>query len=218
MNVQMNRALAIVMSSLFLTVASCRQAAQDPKAELVRAAKGNDLKRYTFASYEDDAKSSASYTNGGVRDGITLKSDGTVVLKYETIRDKRTNRITTRRVDLVRTARTLTSVITDVSTGRVLDRQSANIPDDIGGGGGGGGLPPIDICAKLPTCAQAIHDYNCRVKPVLQCEANRTCHFQLGGYECRQPNGTCLSALTIVVPDNNPVCAVLHVPVEKLSL
>ncbi len=204
----------LVVVLLFLVVASCRQAEQDPKAELVRAAKGIDLKQYTFASYEDDAKASASFTNVGVRDGITLKGDGTVALKYETVRDKRTNRVTTRRTDLVRNARTLTSVITDVGSGGVVDRQSANIPDI---SGGGGRVPPVDACATLPTCAEAINDFNCRQKPLLQCEANRTCHFQLGGYDCRKPDGNCESPLLIVVP-TNPRCSVMHLPLDDLRV
>jgi|ERR1043165_130461 hypothetical protein len=210
----MNRILFIVLPTLLAV--SCREAAWDPKPELVRAAKGNDLKQYTFASYEDDTKSIASFTNGGVRDGITLKGDGVVILKYETVRDKRTNGITTQRVDLVRSARTLTFVVTDVANGRVVDRQSANIPDDIGSGGGR--VPLLNECARLPTCAEAIRDYNCRLKPVLQCEANRTCHFQLGGYECRKPDGNCISALTIVVPNNDLLCTTHAVPLEKLSV
>jgi hypothetical protein len=203
-------ALSIVASLCLIALLSCQAA--DPKAGLVQATKGADLKGYTFASYEDGTVKTASFTNGGVRDGITLKNDGTVVLKYETIEDKKKNSVTTRRTDMVRNGRSLNFLITDLGTNQVLDRQSVSIPNDDGGTGGGGGT------GNLPLCSDARRDYECRQQPFLQCEANRTCRIQRGGYSCCEtPGQNCMVVDTIVVP-NTPRCLFRYVAVDRLIL
>jgi len=209
----MKRITLFAIVSLCFVVASCRQAPPDPKAELVAAAKGADLKGYTFTSHEDDAQATASFTSTGVTTGITLKGDGTVALKYESIRDKQKNSITMQRTDMVRNGRTLTFVVTDLGTSQTVDRQSITIPDRTGGNGGGGVGN-----GGFPLCSDAIRDYLCRQKPLLQCEANRTCRIQRGGYECCEtPGQNCIAVDTIVVP-NNPRCSVRNVSLDRLLL
>ncbi|HEV7919812.1 MAG TPA: hypothetical protein VGR02_03375 [Thermoanaerobaculia bacterium] len=204
--------LFTAMSLCLVMVISCRHVAPDQKGDLILATKGADLKEYAFASYEDDAKTTASFTNRGVRDGITLKNDGAVTLKYETVRDKRKNSVTTRRTTMVRKDRTLTFVITDLGSGQIVDQQAVVIPYSVGGTGGTGGT------SNFPLCSSAVPDYLCRQQPVLQCEANRTCHIQRGGYECCEtPGQSCIAVDTIVVP-TDPRCSVAYVPVDRLLL
>lgn len=71
---------------------------------------------------------------------------------------------------------------------------------------GDDGVPPppdVDACAQVPSCDVFFHDYECKEKPRLQCEANSTCKVVYGHFRCRQPNGGCIDGPTVVTPNTS---------------
>jgi alpha-tubulin suppressor-like RCC1 family protein len=198
---------------------ACRSTGTDLKEGLRRAAKGADLRDYTFASSEDDSQAIASFTSGAIKDRMTLTRDATVVARYQAVHDKKNDTTTYYRDDIVRKGRLLTFVRTDLGTNRIVNQQSLDITGDGGRGGRGGrrGTP-------CPSCADAQQDFDLNHRPALQAEANRTCRVLLGGYSCcdNPPCETCLEVLVGVSPGATPIlegCWVANFPLpDEFSL
>jgi len=213
MALQSKRGFFVVVL-LFLGLAgACRSTGTDLKKGLLRAAKGADLRGYTLALSEDDSQATASFTSAAIKDTMTFTGDGTVVVRYRAVHDKKNGTTTNYRDDIVRKGRLLTFVMTDLGTNRVIGKQSLALPADNPGGGGGGG----SRC--FPACSDAERDFNLNQLPALQAEADRTCKDQLGGYDCcnSPPCDRCLKATVIVRPAPHlqhilPACEMTSLP------
>jgi len=205
--------LSLVMTTCTLIAAGCATQT-DLKKELLRAVKGADLRGYTLALSEDDSQATVSFTSAAIKDTMTFTGDGTVVVRYRAVHDKKNGTTTNYRDDIVRKGRLLTFVMTDLGTNRVVGKQSLAIhTDDPGGGGGSGGF------RCFTACSDAERDFNLNQLPALQAEANRTCKGQRGGYECcnNPPCAICEEVLKVVPPAPHlqptlPACAAASLP------
>jgi hypothetical protein len=190
-------------------ICSCKTATSDPKKELLAELNGANVQGYAFASFEDDANAMASLTNGAIESGLTLAKGDTLPLRYATLKDKKANTTKTYKTAIVRDGTSLSLLTTDLANSRVIDRQS--FPTGPG--------PDLRNCGTFTACGVAESDYNDNQKPLLQAEANRTCHEVRGGYTCRISPGNCVIVDTFVAP-NSPRCEMRRfmVDIDKLSL
>jgi len=185
--------LSFVMTTCTLIAAGCATRT-DLKEGLLRAVKGADLRGYTLAQSEDDSQATASFTSAAIKDTMTFTGDGTVVVRYRAVHDKKNGTTANYRDDIVRKGRSLTFVITDLGTNRVIGKQSHAIDDP--GGGGDDGL------RCFTSCSDAKRDFDLNHLPALQDAANRTCQEVRGGYDCcdNPPCADCLLKVTVLVP------------------
>jgi len=198
--------LALVALAL---ICSCKTATSDPKKELFAELNGANVQGYTFTSFEDDVNAMASLTNGAIESGVTLAKGETLPLRYATLKDKKTNTMKTYKTEIVLDGTSLSWLTTDLANNQVINRQSFPI----------GTGPDLGHCGTFTPCGVAESDYNNNQKPLLQAEANRTCHEVRGGYQCRLAPGNCEWVDTFVAP-NSPRCAMrsFMVDIDKLSL
>jgi alpha-tubulin suppressor-like RCC1 family protein len=209
--------LSFVMTTCTLIAAGCATRT-DLKKGLLRAVKGADLRGYTLAQSEDDSQATASFTSAAIKDTMTFTGDGTVVVRYRAVHDKKNGTTTNYRDDIVRKGRLLTFVMTDLGTNRVIGKQSLAIPADDPGGGGDGGL------RCFTSCSDAEQDFNLNQRPALQDAANRTCQTQRGGYQCcdNPPSANYLEVLKLISPTPHlqhilPACEVASLPFQDVS-
>lgn len=179
-----------------LGAGACGSSGTDLKKGLLRVAKGADLRGYTLALSEDDAHATASFTNTASKEGVTFTGDGTVVIAYRAVYDKKSDTTTNYRDDIVRKGRSLTFVITDLGTDRVVDQQSLQIDEDEEEDDGGG--------TPCPLCSDAREDFELNRLPILQAEANRTCKTVHAVYKCCE------------FPPC-PGCPLVHVPIPPIA-
>jgi len=186
--------LAMVLLSLGL-VCACKTTMPDPREELVRSLKGANVKGYHFATKEDEAEVIASLTNSAVRNLIKLDSGATnLVLRYTSVKDKKTNPARTYKTAITKTGTTLALLVTDIATGEVVSRKTFPAPEphhktDTTG--------PPSTFDSLEDC---IRDFNCKRRGAIQCEANRTCEDQFAALICCLNNGQCFSVHLIIRP------------------
>ena len=183
--------LAVVLLSLGL-VWSCKTTTPDPRGELVRSLKGEDVEGFHFATEEDESQTVVSLTNSAVRNLITLDNSTTnLVLKYTLVKEKKASAKRTYKTEVVKTGTELTLVVTDIVTGEVVSRTTFPEPEPHNLSGG----PPT-----FDTLEECIEDFYCTTAPALQCEANRTCEDQFPGIFCRLKNGELISVHFIIKP------------------
>lgn len=192
-------------------VGACGPPASDPKGGLIQAANGADLKGYSFASTDDDSEATASFTSPALKTPTILENDGTLVVGYKAVRDKKKNTTTNYRQDIIRSGRSLSFVITDLGTNQVVERQTLTIPPPPP-------PPPPPPLPTCPTCDKAFADFNCNRRPSLQCEANRTCRIQLTEVVCdNSPGQGCPHWLVLVAPTRR-VCSIANFPLPDQFL
>jgi len=187
--------LFLISACGLMLVTGCQSATiTNPRNNLLRSINGANVDGYAFSFDEDAARSAASFTSPAVKGVITLApGDAVVPLRYTRITDKATSTATTYKTEIVRHGPAVSYVITDLATNREV--QTTSVGDD--------GVPPPpddDPCAGSPSCADFDRDYECNVKPRLQCEANSTCKIVRAHMRCRLPNGTCIDGPMIVTP------------------
>lgn len=206
------RSLFLICACALMLLTGCQSTTTtNPRNDLLRSINGANVDGYEFSFDEDAARSAASFTSPAVKDVITLApGDAAVPLRYTRISDKVSHTATTYKTEIVRQGPAASYVITDLATNREV--QTISVGDD--------GVPPPpdgDPCAESPTCAVFFHDFECNVKPHLQCEANSTCTIVHAHMRCRQPNGTCIDGPMIIAP-NTTFCALRETMVDIKSL
>jgi hypothetical protein len=178
---------------------------RDPKAELVRALKGANVDGFYFATKEDDNQLITSLTNGALRSPVKIEDGGTFVLGYANVKDKKANTTKTLAAEIVRSGAAYSLHLKDiVAGGLVLDERFAP-----------------RICPGVPvfnTLDECFDDFNCKVRPELLCEANRTCKNIYTEVQCCLRDGTRIHALVIIRPTARRCVAVFPLDVNEVLL
>ena len=187
--------LATALLSLGL-VSSCNKptTTTDPREDLIGSLRGANVQGYLFATDEDDAQVTTSLTNSAVRNLIRLDSGSTgVVLRYTSVKDKKTNATKTYKTEVTKAGNALTLQVTDIATGAVVSKNAFPAPQPHNTGETGT-APTFDT---LEAC---INDFNCKFRGALQCEADRTCQDQFAALTCCLKNGQCFSVHLVIRP------------------
>jgi hypothetical protein len=176
-------------STLFLSLllaGACATTTPDPRAALRRAINDPQADAYLFTTAEDGGLVKSSLVNPAVRDRIRLpEGDTSFNVGYTSIRDKGTNSTKIYRSDVVKSGRTVSLVVKDVSSGAVID--TIVFPE----------LPPR---GSGPPIFPSLEDCICKGVGPAQCEADRTCRPQVIGLICCTGGDVCLSVHILVVP------------------
>lgn len=174
--------------------------APDAKADLLTSLKGANVEGYDFSVNEDESQVITAMTNGAVRDLIKLDGGTTnMVLRYATVKDKKTNSSRSYKTELVKTGNELTLLVTDFATGAVVtkDRFPPGEPH------------PEPTFNNLDEC---IADFNCKHRAALIAEANRTCKAQFAGLICFFKDGTGVSVHFIFPPTSRRCLLIGTIP------
>ena len=161
----------------------------DPREDLVKLLKGANVDGYFFASKEDANQSIATLTNPTLREPVKLDSSNRLVLQYASVKDKKANTTKTMKAEIVRSDSGYKLFITDVVADHVIAEEA---------------FAPR-LCPGVPvfdTFDQCYDDFNCKVLPELQCEANKTCKSIKTELRCCFRDGTEIHALIIIVPNS----------------
>src|SRR5262245_43464390 len=165
--------LAVLSIGLLVSCNKPPAPAPDPKAELVSSLKGADVQGFLFSLNEEENRTTSSLTNRAVHDLIRLdpKTDTSLPLRYTRVQENGT--ASTSRTEVVKKGSSLACVVSDVTTGKIIDQRE---------------LPPAG-----PTCSPegqfdslqaCIQKFNCDSRGTLLCEANRTCKAQFAALTC----------------------------------
>ncbi len=180
---------------LFAMAYACGQPASDPKRDLIASLKGAEVGGYLFAMQEDEARTTASLTNKLVDSPTPLGKDTTnLILRYARVEDHTTKAARTYKSEILRTASSQTLLVTDLESGKVVEKDQRTLAP----------APGSNVCGPLKvfdTLAECAAYYECSTRGLLQCEANRTCQAQLGGLTCCLKNGDIVDFLLIESPD-----------------
>ena len=180
--------LAVALLS-YGTFTSCQNPKPDQRDELVRSLKGANTDNFHFASKEDDTQVTTSLTNNALRNLVTLdRATNNLVLRYTSVRDKRTNATKTYKTEIARAGNALTLVVTDIATNEVFSRDTFPSPQPHGGD------------QKFDSLEACLKDFDCKHKGALLCEANRTCKPQFAALTCCLTNGQCFSVHLVIKP------------------
>jgi hypothetical protein len=159
----------------------------DPREDLVKLLKGASVDGYFFATKEDADQSVATLTNPTLREPVKLDSTNRLVLQYANVKDKKANTTKTLKAEIVRGEGGYKLFVTDVVADRVIAEEA---------------FAPR-LCPGVPvfdTLDQCFEDFNCKVLPELQCEANKTCKNIRTELRCCMRDGTEIHALILIVP------------------
>ena len=178
----------IALFSLVLLCACEKPAPPDPRGELVGSLEGANVEGYLFGLDEDAARTTSSLTNPAVRDLVKLgQGDSDTVLGYTRVKDNKTNGATTYKSEVVKKGESLSLVVTDLATDKVVDQGTFPVP--------GPACEP-----QFETLAACVEQFNCDHKGALLCEANRTCKPQFAALTCCLTNGQIFSVHLVVKP------------------
>ena len=179
---------------LFSSFACMKTPPTDPRAELVGSLKDARLEGFYFETMDADVQQIAAMTNGAIREPIKMDADGSVVLRYTRVHDKKTNTTTTYKTEAIRSGDQITLQVTDIASGASALKQTADFPAPpapAAAGGCGGTFPPFNSLA----------DCTCSLRASLLVEANRTCTPQSAPAICCL-NGNLISVHLFVMPTN----------------
>lgn len=178
--------LGMVLLSLCF-VSSCKPNPPDAREELVSSLKGADVKGYLFALKEEDNQITSSLTNGALRNPIKFDGNNSVVIGYARVKDKKTNATKTLKAEILKTDNNFTLQITDIEVGELPTKFT---------------FPNPKVCdpAASFTRQECFDDFNCKIRPALLCEANRSCKTQFFDFECCPKDAPGFHALIIVKP------------------
>lgn len=169
---------------------------KDPKTNLINSLKGVNVDGYTFTVETDDNQEIAKLTNGALKGQIKLpRGTNNLVINYATIKDKKTNTSKTVKTEVVRTGNDVAVVVTDLANGAVINQDGFPTVNP-----GGETFESFDACTK---------DFDCRRRPALQAEANRTCRPQRASLMCcvaGQP--FCISVHYLIQPTRR-ICGLI---------
>jgi hypothetical protein len=177
----------------------------DPREELVRSLKGANVDGYHFAIKEEDNQTITSLTNGALRNPVKLDDGGTLILGYANINDKKTNTTKTLQAEVARSGDAYNLHLKDlVADIRLIDERFAPRI-----------CPGEPVFNNLDEC---FDDFNCKVRPELQCEANRTCKNIYTEVRCCFRDGTRIHALVIIRPTARRCVAVFPLDINEVLL
>lgn len=188
----------LAMGSLSLSLfSSCNppqtqppQASADPKAALLAELKDAKVDGYFFRIEADDKQEIASLTDSAVDSTITLGSgDANVVLRYARVTDKKTNTTRTYKTEIIKKGTDVRLRVADIRTGEIVTDQ--NFPP------GPPHQPADPVFNNLQEC---LADFDCRRRPALQAEANRTCKTQFAWLTCFFKDGNGVSVHLFIKP------------------
>lgn len=199
-----NFMFCLVIALLFVSgFSSCNppkpETKSDPRAELISALKGANTDGYKFTTEGDEKLEIASLTNGLLRDRIKLDGNtANVVLRYATVKDKSSNTSRTYKIEVAKSGAEINLLQTDVATGELVskDKFPAAEPHPPNG-------PTFN---SLDEC---LADFDCRVRPKIQAEANRTCKAQRAGVTCCSPGGTICTIVDFLITPTRRICGLI---------
>ncbi|HEV2829484.1 MAG TPA: hypothetical protein VGW76_17935, partial [Pyrinomonadaceae bacterium] len=168
---------------------------------------GANVDGYTFAEQGDEKQEIASLTNGAARDKIKLdKGTANLVLNYSNVKDKKTNSSRTYKTEIVRTGNEVALVVTDIATGEVVTKDT---------------FPPAEphqpTGPTFNSLEECIADFNCRIRPAIQAEANRTCRAQRAGVTCCPPRGGICTIVDFLITPTRRVCGLIG-PIDDVEI
>lgn len=169
------------------TNANTNTSAPNPRDELIRSLKGANVDGYFFRTKEDNNQVITSLINNTLGSPVKLDSSNRLVIGYANVKDKKANTTKTLKAEIVKDGEGYSLRVEDiVAGGLVIDERFAP-----------------RLCPGVPvfdTFDQCIDDFNCKVLPELQCEANRTCKTIRTELRCCMRDGTEIHALILIVP------------------
>ena len=171
----------------------------DPRAELTSSLKGANTDGYKFTTEGDEKLEIASLTNGLLRD--RLKLDGktaNVVLRYASVKDKTTNSSRTYKIEVAKSGAEISLLQTDVATGELISKDKFPTAD-----------PHPRNGPTFNSLDECLADFNCRVRPGIQAEANRTCKAQRAGVTCCSPGGTICTVVDFLITPTRRICGLI---------
>ena len=198
--------LCLVTALLSLSfVFSCKTNPPDAREQLVRSLQGADVNGYLFATKEEEDRVTTSLTNPALANPVKLDSNNSLVIGYASVKDKKANSTTTLKAEVVKIDNALRLHVTDIDGHKL-------VVDEI--------FTPR-VCPGEPvfgTLSECFDDFNCKVRPELQCEANRTCKSLLFDVDCCLKDGTRIEALMIIRPTARRCLFVFPFDVDTLVL
>lgn len=176
---------------LFALVSCAKTPPTDPRADFIGSLKGANLDGFIFETRDTDEQEITSMTNRVIDEPIKMDSDGSVVIRYTRMRDKKTNTITTYKGEVIRSGDQLTLRVTDLVTGAEVIKETADFP----------GVPAGATCGlpEFPPFKNS-DDCLCSLRASLQFEANRTCTTQSAGTICCIGGNQLISIHIFAVP------------------
>jgi hypothetical protein len=174
---------------------ACKPAKTGAREDLISLLKGANVEGFNFGIEENETQAISSLTNSAVRQLVTLDGGtATLVLRYTSVKDKKTNVTKTSKTEIVKSGKELTLQVTDIANGEVIFKQRFPAPEPHQPADATSGLPTFDT---LEAC---LNDFDCTRRGPLQCEANRTCQDQYAALMCCLKNGQCLSVHLVIKP------------------
>lgn len=171
-------------------VPACDPAQPDAREALVRSLKGADVNGYLFATKEDENKITTTLTNGALRNPVRMGGDNRLVIGYANVKDKKTNATKTLKAEVVRTGDAYRLHFRDVNT-NIDEINEVFEPKP---------CPPGE--PVFNNSQECTDDFDCKVRPELLCEVNRTCKPLRAHLSCCFRNGTGFHALIFIEPTN----------------
>jgi hypothetical protein len=204
-------AIGLVFVSLLYSCASPEpettpETKRDARAELISSLKGANVDGYTFATEGDEKQEIISLTNSAVKDRIKLNGNtANVVLRYADVKDKKTNSSRTYKIEVAKSGNEIALLQTDVATGQLVtkDRFPAEPHNPTG--------PTFN---SLDEC---LADFNCRLRPAIQAEANRTCKAQRAGVTCCPPGGGLCTIVDFLITPTRRICGLIG-PLDDIEV
>jgi hypothetical protein len=182
--------IPIALLSLGLLCFGSAASASDPGKEPADESGGEYVKGHILTVTEDSTHVTTSQRIEATNDLITLgKDDTSLILGTKSITDKKTNTTTSYRTEVIRKDKSLTLVVTDLDTGRLIE--SHPFP------AAGPGCFPAGEFDSLNACIAA---FQCDKGAELLCQANRTCKPQFVGLTCCLKDGTAFSVHLVIRP------------------
>lgn len=171
------------------------EAPPDARTALVNSLKGVNVDGYTFTTESDDNQETAKLTNGAVKGPIKLaRGTNNLVINYARIKDKKANSTRTVKTEVVRSGNDVSVVVTDLANGAVVTQD--RFPT----------VAPGETFESFEAC-QA--DFDCKRRPALQAEANRTCRPQFAAQICCvKGQQFCISVHYIIQPTRR-ICGLI---------
>jgi len=167
----------------------------DPRAEFVRSLKGANVDGFFFATKEDANQVITSLLNPTMREPVKIDEANPLVIGYAGITDKKTNTTKTYQAVIVKSDNIFRFHVKDVDLGGGLVVDERVLPR------------PCPGQTTFPNQEACMDEFNCKIKPELECEANRTCQRIVINFDCCFANGDSLHSIVQILP-GDPKCNV----------
>jgi hypothetical protein len=197
-------------SMAFTFLFSCKNAAENPKQNLLDAFKNQKIdSSWNFETMENDSMKTSAFKNKAIGEQIVLQAlDTNLVIGYFSHESKRTHSSTLYKSLLVRQGSLLYIVITDPSD-KQIDKvvlPAAKKTPSTTQPTPGGSFGSFDKC---------FYEFNCKERSQLQCLANETCKPVRADIDCCLPDGNCYAILIVINP-TRLLCSIVVVDVPPI--